>query len=141
MKVLNTVGDRIAYLMSENDVTAYKLSNNIGIHQTTVSNYIENKTKPKRLVLERIAHFFRAKIKWLEYGDGEIYLSRTIAEYNTFDQSAGIEFLILDKLENTGSISRDEIAILRNKIERGNAIEKAYAESMENLRKRYKIKN
>lgn len=84
------------------------------------------------LEYEKISKDFRLNSKWLKNGEGEMAVNN---EPKTDDEC----FEILDRIEKAG-FPKDQIDILRNRIHRANAIEKQYYESMEVLRKEFKIK-
>lgn len=44
--------------MEKKGVTAYRLSKDLGVHQTTISNWLNGKSTPKAQMLEKIADYF-----------------------------------------------------------------------------------
>ena len=57
--------ERIEQLMRENDVTAYKLSKETGIAQSTLSGWKNQNKIPRVDLLQKIANFFDVEIEYL----------------------------------------------------------------------------
>lgn len=56
---------RLNKMMAEKEVTAYRLSKALGIHQTTVKNWIDGKSKPRTEYMEKIAGYFGVSLDYL----------------------------------------------------------------------------
>ena len=46
---------RLHILMDDKGITAYRLSKELGVHQTTISNWLRGKTVPNITYLKKIA--------------------------------------------------------------------------------------
>ncbi len=55
---MNTLGDRIAQLLKENNINQRELAAKIGSTEMTVSRYVRNERQPKAEVLAKIASAF-----------------------------------------------------------------------------------
>lgn len=54
--------------MEKKGVTAYRLSKDLGVHQTTISNWLNGKSTPKAQMLEKIADYFSMTVDQLLLG-------------------------------------------------------------------------
>lgn len=50
--------DNLSSIMAKKNVTAYRLSKEVGVHQTTIKNWLEGESEPKIAALEKIVMFF-----------------------------------------------------------------------------------
>lgn len=62
--------EHFVQLLQENDMTPYKLSKEIGISQSTFSDWKRGKATPKQDKLQKIADYFNVQVDWLA-GDSE----------------------------------------------------------------------
>ena len=60
-----TFSQVLVNLMSENQITAYRLSKDIGVHQTSIKNWITGTTKPNEDKLQKIADYFNVSVDYL----------------------------------------------------------------------------
>jgi len=67
-----TIGERIKNIMDRNQMTAYSLAKLIKKDKGTISNYINNRTKPNADFLEPFAELYNLNIQWLVTGEGPI---------------------------------------------------------------------
>ena len=49
---------RLNEMLEEKGVTAYRLSKTLGIHQTTVKNWVDGNSKPRTEFVQKMADFF-----------------------------------------------------------------------------------
>lgn len=62
--------EHFVQLLQENGITPYKLSKEIGISQSTFSDWKRGKATPKQDKLQKIAEYFGVQVDWLS-GDSE----------------------------------------------------------------------
>ena len=48
----------LAYLMQRNAMTKYQLAKEVGCHQTSITNWLENGTMPQKRTIEAVASVF-----------------------------------------------------------------------------------
>lgn len=70
--IFDNFADRFNYLLEIKGVSAYKLSKDLSLQQSTLSNYKSGKITPKKATINLIASFFKVNPQWLEYGDGDM---------------------------------------------------------------------
>lgn len=56
---------RLAELLKKENMTAYRLSKTLGVHQTSVKNWLEGNSKPRTEHIEKIAERFGVSIDYL----------------------------------------------------------------------------
>lgn len=56
-------------IMDEKHITKYRLAKDLGVHQTTVKNWLDEKTEPKFEMIERIANALQIRTKDLLFLD------------------------------------------------------------------------
>ena len=52
-------------ILTDSDTTPYRLAKDIGVHQTTVRNWLEEKTSPSGEVIARVANYFGLPVSYL----------------------------------------------------------------------------
>ena len=63
---MNTIGNRLNHALSYKNMTKGALAKEIGVHASTIDNYIKNKVKnPNSLILEKIASYLDISSDWL----------------------------------------------------------------------------
>ena len=62
---------RLRNLMDEKQMTAYRLSKKINVHQTTISNWIHGKTNPNSETIQKIASALGVSVDYLLLGNEE----------------------------------------------------------------------
>lgn len=67
-----TFADRLNILMKDQGVSAYKMSKDLAITQSTISNYKKGKTVPGRLIMALIADYFNTTLMWLQTGAADM---------------------------------------------------------------------
>lgn len=50
--------DKLSNIMAKKNVTAYRLAKEVGVHQTTIKNWLDGESEPKIAALEKIVAFF-----------------------------------------------------------------------------------
>lgn len=50
--------DNLSNIMAKRNVTAYRLAKEVGVHQTTIKNWLDGESEPKIAALEKIVAFF-----------------------------------------------------------------------------------
>lgn len=58
--------------MKKKGVTAYRLSKDLGVHQTTISNWLNGKSTPKAQMLEKIADYFAVTVDQLLFNQSVV---------------------------------------------------------------------
>lgn len=66
---MNSIGERIKYLRTVNDVTMKQLSAATGLNQGGLSSYENNKFKPSAEAIVLISNFFKVSTDWILKGD------------------------------------------------------------------------
>ncbi|SCY94228.1 hypothetical protein [Flavobacterium caeni] len=72
--MITTFADRLNFAMDKTGKTAYKMSQQLQLAQSTISKYRKPEDKdfrPKSIIIKSIAAFLRVPDRWLEYGEGE----------------------------------------------------------------------
>jgi len=70
---MNTIGQRLDYALSLKSKKKGSLAKSIGVHASTIDNYIKNKVKnPSSLILEKIASYLDINSDWLILNMGEM---------------------------------------------------------------------
>jgi len=70
---MNTIGKRLEYALSLRNTKKGSLAKEIGVHASTIDNYIKNKVKnPSSLILEKIASCLDINSDWLILNMGNI---------------------------------------------------------------------
>lgn len=62
---------RLSELLEEKGISGYRLAKEIRISTATISNYLNGKSKPNRLILRELSSYFRVSAQWLLTGEGE----------------------------------------------------------------------
>lgn len=65
---MNTIGERLLYLIERKRITAYELSSSTGISQSTLSRMIHKSSKPNLKNSEILAKYFQITKDWLING-------------------------------------------------------------------------
>lgn len=69
--------ERFMQLLQENGLTAYRVSKETGVTQTTLSDWKNGRATPKTVTLQKIADYFNVSLDWLT-GNSEY---RNIKDY------------------------------------------------------------
>lgn len=106
-----TFAQRLAELLKNGNMTAYRLSKTLGVHQTTVKNWLDGNSKPRTEYMEKIAEHFGVSIDYL-MGNSEAPLAEVITAFTNIKKEAmedddTLERLIkkLDKLIDYDSMT------------------------------------
>lgn len=70
---MNTIGERVKWLRSENKLNQKEFSEAIKVGQSRLSEVESNKTKPSFDTLYSIKEVFKVSLDWLIYGEGEAF--------------------------------------------------------------------
>ncbi len=69
--------DRFVQLLQEKEITAYRVSKDTGVTQTTLSDWKTGRATPRTATLQKIADYFDVTLDWLvgksDYRNGEQY--------------------------------------------------------------------
>lgn len=57
--------ERFMQLLQEKDITAYRVSKDTGVTQTTLSDWKTGRATPKTITLQKIADYFEVSLDWL----------------------------------------------------------------------------
>jgi len=75
---MNTLGERLTYLMNRENVSGYELEIKAGVNQATISRLVNDKTqKPSLVNIEKLANYLHAPVRWLLSGEGELLEGKT----------------------------------------------------------------
>ncbi len=66
-----TLPKRLKSIMAENNISQSTMASEIGVGQTTISNYLSGKNKPKKSTIITIAKFLNVSEEWLSTGEGK----------------------------------------------------------------------
>jgi transcriptional regulator with XRE-family HTH domain len=77
---VNTLGDRIAYLVAETGLTKTAFAERIGLSQQYVSGICTNAKNPSDRTIADICRVFGVEELWLRTGEGEMFRQRTDEE-------------------------------------------------------------
>lgn len=75
-----TFSERLHEMMIEKGITKYRLAKDMKISATTISNYLNNKTKPDLTKLEVLSEHLGVNRVWLLRGEGEKYRHTPVQE-------------------------------------------------------------
>lgn len=78
--------ERLQEVMNEKGVTKYRVAKDLRISATTLSNYLNNKTKPDVTKLEVMSRLLGVNRQWLLTGEGEKYRKLTVEENEGVDE-------------------------------------------------------
>lgn len=68
----NSFGQRLNMALKHKGLTAYKLSKELDLQQSTISNYKNDKTTPTSSTIKSIASILEVNYEWLLSGSGEM---------------------------------------------------------------------
>ena len=77
VKSLNTINDRIAYLIKDLGITKTKFAETINLSQPFVSAVCSGSKMPSDRTISDICREFNVSLAWLEDGEGEMYVQRS----------------------------------------------------------------
>ncbi len=102
--------ERFMQLLQENNITAYRVSKETGVTQTTLSDWKTGRGTPKTATLKKIADYFNVSLDWLT-GNSE---QRTI---NSEAEIDNVYFSFARKAQEEG-IDPDDIMLAIDTIKR-----------------------
>lgn len=74
---MNTIGDRLTYVFGEKEISNYRIAKDLNIGKSTISNYLNNSTKPDSSKLDAICKYLNINKQWLLTGEGEVFDDHT----------------------------------------------------------------
>lgn len=96
--------ERFVQLLQENDITAYRVSKDTGVTQTTLSDWKTGRATPRMATLKKIADYFKVSLDWLT-GNSEC---RSVANIqNNGEQLTGIYFKLGKEAQELGLDEED----------------------------------
>lgn len=75
-----SIGNRILSIMEKKGYSKNYLAKQIGIHPSTLNNWITGNTSPDNLKLDVLCGFLDINLQWLQYGTGDIFRTQASAE-------------------------------------------------------------
>lgn len=73
MRNLNSLQERLVYLLKNKGITSYQLSADTGVSEGTLSRILSGKTqKLRESTLKKLADYFKINEEWLRIGSGEM---------------------------------------------------------------------
>ncbi len=69
---MDNIGNRIKTIMKEKGISQKELSKSIGISQSVISSYLNNKSFPTAPVIMKISKFFGITTDYLLFGDDQV---------------------------------------------------------------------
>lgn len=70
---LNSLQERLVYLLKNKGITSYQLSAETGVSEGTLSRILSGKTqKLRESTLKKLADYFKINEEWLRIGSGEM---------------------------------------------------------------------
>lgn len=98
--------ERFMQLLQENNITAYRVSKDTGVTQTTLSDWKTGRGTPRTVTLQKIADYFNVSLDWLA-GNSEY---RNISDYNKSQELSNVYFILAKEAQNEG-IDPDDIKL------------------------------
>ncbi len=98
--------ERFMQLLQEKNITAYRVSKETGVTQTTLSDWKTGRGTPRTATLQKIADYFNVSLDWLT-GNSE-YRSRS--EYNGSQELSNVYFSLAKEAQEEG-IDPDDIKL------------------------------
>ncbi len=96
--------ERFMQLLQENNITAYRVSKETGVTQTTLSDWKTGRATPRTATLRKIADYFKVSLDWLT-GNSEC---RNIANIqDDSKQLTGIYFKLGKEAQELGLDEED----------------------------------
>ena len=111
---MENFSSRLSEILEQKKISGYQLAKDIHISRATVSNYINGKTAPNKLIATEMSKYFNVSRKWLMTGEGD----RRVCD---------------DKYKELAQFSKHEIAkylIDRTDVFRKYPLFKSYIESL-----------
>lgn len=73
---ISSLQERLYYLIDSKRLSSYRISQDTGVSEATLSNILNGKTKKlSRSTLDALSNYFNIRKEWLQTGTGEIQLS------------------------------------------------------------------
>lgn len=105
--------ERFMQLLQERNITAYRVSKETGVTQTTLSDWKTGRGTPRTATLQKIADYFNVSLDWLT-GNSEY---RNRGEYPETQEIGNVYFSFAKEAEEEGidpDDIRKAIEIIRN---------------------------
>lgn len=68
---MENFSSRLSEILEQKKISGYQLAKDIHISRATVSNYINGKTAPNKLIATEMSKYFNVSRKWLMTGEGD----------------------------------------------------------------------
>ncbi|MFL0065547.1 helix-turn-helix transcriptional regulator [Tenacibaculum maritimum] len=80
---IKEIGGRLKYILDKKDIKKGVLAKEIGVHASTINNYIEGKVNnPSNLILDKIISRLNINKSWLYNGIGEVFATNIYNDSN-----------------------------------------------------------
>ncbi len=79
-ETMNTINDRIAFLVSDLCISKTKFAERLNISPSFVTRICAGDKTPSDRTISDICREFNVSLAWLEHGDGEMYVQRSANE-------------------------------------------------------------
>ncbi|MFL0076991.1 helix-turn-helix domain-containing protein [Tenacibaculum maritimum] len=115
---IKEIGVRLKYVLDKKDIKKGALAKEIGVHASTISNYIEGKVNnPSGLILDKVISQLNLNKSWLYSGIGEIFATNIGSESNekgecSFEKN-GVEISVRDLVS---FIANNEEEFMKHKV-------------------------
>ena len=76
--------ERFVQLLQENGITAYRVSKDTGVTQTTLSDWKTGRGNPKTATLKKIADYFGVSLDWLAGSSEQRNISNDLEQSDIF---------------------------------------------------------
>lgn len=113
---MKTISERLQYCLVKQGITAYLLSKNTGLSQSSISRILKNNSKPNRNTVTQLCKYFNINEVWLLTGNGEMEVQKEALSPSEAASLANYNNALLVKLNSlintikeTGSIGNDNL--------------------------------
>lgn len=104
--------ERFVELLQENNLTAYRVSKDTGVTQTTLSDWKTGRATPKTVTLQKIADYFGVSLDWLVGSSDNRQNSNELSDvYFSFAKQAQDDGILPDDIK----LAIEMIQKLKNK--------------------------
>lgn len=138
---METIGQRLKYALDIRDKTKGGVAKKIGVHPSTIDNYLKSKVKnPSSVILEKTASYLDINPDWLILGLGDMddkqEINNTILDFKNLSTNKKLDqiysmLLELKKGQNIlGEVIQNVIDSDNKKIAKWNLLNKTKKESL-----------
>lgn len=97
---MGSFSTRLVDILNQRNVSGYQLAKDIHISRATVSNYINGKTEPNKLISSELSKYFNISRKWLMTGEGDkLVCDEKYKELSNFSKHE-IARYVIDRADN-----------------------------------------